>query len=293
MNVNLRLMVEKKSSVVKALSILKCFTPQNLELGVSEIARLVSLPKSTVHRLLVELTESKLLEQTRIAGKYKVGPELYILGSLYLSTTDILKAAEPVVKKLNEITEEAVIIGILETVSMTVIMKEEARHSLRYTNPVGTTILAHVSATGKALLSQLTEEEIDKRFPSENLQQITTYTIGTKTELKQDLENIRKTGIAIDIQGTVLGVVGIASVIRTANGNAVAAISIPTPLTRVDPSKIEKMGRLVKLGASLISYRLGYRDSDTPVRDVEELHEWWEQNQKNNSVYERALSGEK
>ena len=286
-------MVEKKSSVVKALSILKCFTPQNLELGVSEIARLVSLPKSTVHRLLVELTESRLLEQTRIAGKYKVGPELYILGSIYLSTTDILKAAEPVVKKLNEITEEAVIIGIVETVSMTLIMKEEARHSLRYTNPVGTTILAHVSATGKALLSELTEEEIDKRYPFEHLQQTTTYTIGTKTELKQDLENIRKTGVSIDVQGTVLGVMGIASVIRTSNGNAVAAMSIPTPLARLNPPEIEKLSELVKLGASLISYRLGYEDRGTVVRDVEELHEWWEQNQKNNSVYERALPGEK
>ena len=277
MNVNLRVIAEKKSSVVKAISILMCFTPSDLELGVSEIARRVGLPKPTAHRLILTLSETRLLERSQVSGKYRVGPELYILGSLYLSTTDILKAGEPVVKKLNEITEEAVIIGIIEKVNMTVIMKEEARHSLRYTNPVGTSVPAHVSATGKALLSELTEEEIDKRYPYENLQKITTHTISTKTELKQDLENIRKTGVSIDIQGTALGVIGIASVIRSSNGTVVAAISIPTPLTRLNPLKIEKLSELVKLGAGLVSYRLGYKGSDTPVRDVQELHEWWEQ----------------
>jgi len=286
-------MAEKKSSVTKAISILKSFTPSNCELGVSEIARLVGFPKSTIHRLLVTLTEAGLLEQSRVLGKYKVGPDLYILGSQYLKSTDILKAAEPVVKKLNDITEEAVIVGIVKSVDMTVIMKEEAKHALRYTNPVGTSVLAHASATGKALLSELTEEEIDKRFPSENLRQVTARTISTKTELKKDLENIRKTGVSIDIEGTALGVVGIASVIREPNGKAAAAISIPTPLVRLDPSKIEKMGRLVKLGASLISYRMGYQDSDTLIHNVDELREWWEQNKENSRVLERALSGEK
>jgi len=286
-------MNDKSSSVIKAISILKNFTPSEPELGVSEIARRVGLTKPTTHRLLVILTRTKLLEKNINNRKYKIGPELYILGSQYLNNTDVLKAAQPVVKKINEITEEAVSIGILDSANMIIIMKEEALHALRYARPVGTSIPAYASATGKVLLSELTEKEIDELFPSENLRQVTPRTMSTKTELKKDLKNIRKTGISIDVEGTALGVMGIASIIREPNRKAVAAMSIPTPLTRLNPSKIEKLSELVKLGAGLVSYRLGYNGSDTPVRDVQELREWWEQNKENNSVLERALSGEK
>ena len=268
-------------SVIKAISILKSFTSSEPELGVTEIARRTGLTKPTTHRLLVILTRNKLIEKNINNKKYKIGPELYIWGSQYLSNTDVFKAAQPVVKQINVITEEAVSIGILDSANMIIIMKEEALHGLRYAHPVGTSIPAHASATGKALLSELTEKEIDELLPYNNLRKITSRTISNKATLKKELENIRKTGISIDIEGTSLGVVGIASVIRESNGKAVAAISIPTPLARLNPPKIEKIGRLAKLGASLISYRLGYKDKDTPIYDLDELTEWWGQKKGN------------
>jgi DNA-binding IclR family transcriptional regulator len=279
-------------TVKKAFSILRAFTPEEPTLSVLEIIKKVGMPKATVHRLVKTLVQMRLLEKDHVKGKYKVGPELYILGSLYLGTMDVLKAAQPVVKRVNELTEEAVIIGIVDSVDMTVLMKEEALHALRYAHPVGTSIPAHASATGKALLSVLTEEEIERRFPSENLRHVTVRTINTKAELKRDLENIRKNGVSIDVEGSVLGVVGIAAVIHDSNGDAVAAISIPTPISRLNSRKIEKLGQLAKRAAGLISYRLGYQDSEAPARDVDELSEWWEKNKDNNVMFERALPGE-
>ena len=73
---------------------MKSFTPDELELGSVEVSRKVGIPKTTSHRILVTLTEGELLEQNVKTGKYKIGPVLYVLGSLYLSMTDILISAK-------------------------------------------------------------------------------------------------------------------------------------------------------------------------------------------------------
>ena len=100
-------------SIVRVVSILRSFTPNEFKLSAPDISRKVGVPKTTTYRMLSALTSGGLLEQDR-RGKHRIGPELYILGSLYLSTTGILKAAEPVVKTLNELTGEAVNVGMLD-----------------------------------------------------------------------------------------------------------------------------------------------------------------------------------
>ncbi|HEY82666.1 MAG TPA: IclR family transcriptional regulator [Dehalococcoidia bacterium] len=266
-------------SLLKAMAVLKCFTLDDLELGPSEIAHKVEIPLTTAHRILATLTKGGLLEQDAKSGKYRIGPTLYALGSLYLSTTDIFQAAEPVIKALNDLTGEAVCTAILYQGKVVMTMKEESRYAFRIANHVGSILVAYASAMGKALLSELSEEELDRILPEEKLPPRTKNTVPTKTELKRELEEIRKTGVSYDLEGNYEGVVGIASVIRDASGKAVAAVTIGLPAFRADEATRERIATLVKMGASLISYRLGYQDTVNPVRDIEEIRSWWEQNQ--------------
>lgn len=275
-------------SLVRAMSVLKSFTLSELELGGADIVQKVGIPKTTAYRILAYLTEGGLLEKNPMTGKYMIGPTLYSLGSLYLSTTGILKATEPVIKTLNNLTNEAVNVGILDKRYMAVIMKEESRDAFRFSLHIGSVIPAYTSAMGKALLSELTEAEIDNLFPEERLRQLTKKTIATKSELKRELEQIRKTGVSFDREGSTEGVDGIASVIRDVSGKAVAAMSITPPSFRINEGKRERFANLVKLGASLASYWLGYQDTANPVRDIEEIRSWWEQNQTDSALKEMA-----
>ena len=266
-------------SLLKAIAVMKSFTPDELELGTVDIARKIGIPLTTTHRILATMTRGGLLEQNAKNGKYMIGPAFYALGSLYLGTTDIFKVAEPVTKALNDLTGEAVAIAILYQGNVVLIMKEESKHDFRVVTHVGSILTAYASAMGKALLSELTETEIDRIIPEERLPPRTKKTIATKTELKLELEQIRKTGIAFDIEGNYEGVVGIASVIRDRSGKAVAAMSIPVPPFRTDQATRELIAKLVRLGTSLISYRLGYQDTVNPVRDIQEIRFWWKQKQ--------------
>ena len=266
-------------SILKAVSVLKSFTPAEPRLSIAEIAREVGIPKTTARRLVTTLATSGLLEQTERTSKYTVGPVLYALGILYLNTQNLFAAAEPVFKLLNDLTAEVVSMSILDRGNVVFVMREEAKHPIRLSQHIGTTFPAYSSAMGRTLLSELTDAEIDDLYHDERLRPVTSKTVATKTELKLKLEEIRKTGLALDSEGSYEGYEGIAALIRDVNGKAVAAMSFSVPIFRVNKSKREQFATLIKMGASLISYRLGYQDIVTPVHDLEEILSWWEQNQ--------------
>lgn len=262
-------------SLLRAISIVTSFTPNDVELSLSEISRKTGIPLTTVHRIVTTLAQGGLLEQAMHNNKYRIGPEFYILGNLYLRRTDMLSAAEPVIKELSSLTGETSAVAVPHECNVVLILKEEAKLPFRIVNHVGSILVAYTSAMGKALLSELSEAEIDRIIPEERLNPMTKNTIPTKTELKKDLEQIRKTGISFDIEGNFDGVVGIASVIRDASGKAVAAMTIGLAAFRAGEAYRSRIATLVKMGASLISYRLGYHDADIEARDIEELIAWW------------------
>ena len=274
-------MVSKGSnkSLLKAVLVIKSFSPEALELGATEVSRKSGIPKATAHRILATLSEGGLLEQNKITGKYRIGPGLYMQGSLYLSTTDIFKAAGAVIKELNDLTKECVYAGVLYGANLVLIMKEESKYDFRLATHIGSTLNIYATGMGKALLSTLTEAELDSIIPGEKLPPKTKNTIATKTELKLELEKIRKTGTSFDMEENAEGVIGIASIIRDSSSKVVAALGIPVPLFRADQASRELIAKLVQLASSLISYRLGYQDRANPVRDIQEIRSWWKQNQ--------------
>lgn len=262
-------------STLRVVSVLSCFSPDRPELNAAEISQTTGIPMTTTYRILAGLTKGRLLDRNKSSGKYGIGAELYMLGSLYLSTTNITKVVEPAIKTLNDLTNEAVNVGVLDKGSLVIIMKEESRSAFRISVHIGSNMPAYSSAMGKALLSELSEEEIDKLYPDEKLRPLTSKTLSTKTELKLELEEIRETGISFAREESIEKVIGIASVIRGADGKAPAAISISVPVFRMNQETSDRLSTLVKMGASLISYRLGYQDKNNPIRDIEEIRSWW------------------
>lgn len=225
---------------------------------------------------MTTLVTTGLLERSN-TGKYIIGPALYTIGNLYLNATDILKAAEPVVAILNNLTGEVASIGILENEYTVIVMRKESKYGFRWSH-VGSLLPAHASAMGKALLSELNGADLDSLYPEEILKPVNPKTIKTKTELRENLEQIKKTGISVSQEELVEGIGGIARAIRDASGKAVAALSIGVPVFKLNEAYHSQIVTMVRLGASLASYRLGYQNEVPEVRDIEEIRSWWEQN---------------
>jgi len=267
---------------------LKCFTHGEPELGISEISRKTGFPKSTVHRTLSALAKEGFIVRNEETEKYSIGPELYIMGSIYASVTTILTAAKPVMRALNELTGEAVVLSVLDNKYVRIITHEQPEYYFRYAVPIGHMRPAYASAMGRAMLSDLSDEEIDNLYSEESLRPVTDKTISTKKELKRLLGQIRKTGISYNPEGIHRGIYGIAAAIRDSSGHAVAAMALPVPEFMLNPARRTLLGNLAKIGTRLISYRLGYQDTDNSIRSIEDLRSWCEKNQVKYSFSSKA-----
>ncbi len=237
--------------------------------------------------LLLSLVKKGLLEQNTTTVTYKIGPTLYELGNLYLGSIDIIKAAKPVTETLNDLTGEAVLLGTFNGSGVLVILKEESQHTFRFARPIGSIVPAYAKAIGKAFLSELTNAEIDNLYPEEELQLTAPKTIATKTELKLSLEQIRNTEVSFTDEESGKETAAVASLIRDATSKAVASMTIPVQTFKRTQANRSRLATLVKMGCSLISYRLGYQGMAEPVRGTEEIRSWFERNQLDTLMYER------
>ncbi|MEY4125237.1 MAG: Transcriptional regulator KdgR [Pseudomonadota bacterium] len=102
------------SSVAAAVRVLKCFSEVEPEIGISSLAKRLSLAKSTVHRLAVTLTSEGLLEQSPETGRYRLGINLFVMGALVRRRLDVSNMAQPFLNVLREQTGETIHLAPLQ-----------------------------------------------------------------------------------------------------------------------------------------------------------------------------------
>src|SRR6185437_7975098 len=117
------------SSVANSIRLLTSFSGEENELGITTLATLLRLAKSTVHRLAATLTSAGFLEQNSETGKYRLGVALFELGALVRRRMDVANEARPKLRELLERTGETVQLGIVDHESVLYVYEMESRHA--------------------------------------------------------------------------------------------------------------------------------------------------------------------
>ena len=246
------------SSVANALRLVKAFSEDHYEIGISDLAKRLGLAKSTVHRLASTLLEQGMLEQNAGDGKYRLGLALFELGTLVRRKMDFTVEARPFLRMLMEKTGETVHLAILDRDSVLYIITHESKQALRMGSKVGTRAPVHSTAVGKALLAFQPEEEI-ARLIARGLPPSTTSTIVDGKALQRELAQVRARNYAVDDEESELGLRAIAAPIRGDSGNVVAAISIAGPVHRMTKKALLGWARELVGAADAVSQRLGWQ----------------------------------
>src|SRR6266566_2657163 len=221
------------SSVANSLRLIKAFSEDEYEIGISDLAKRLGLAKSTVHRLASTLLEEGMLEQNSGDGKYHLGLALFELGAMVRRKMDFTMEARPFLRTLMERTGETVHLGILDRDSILYIITHESKQALRMGSKVGTRAPVHSTAVGKALLAFLPEDELERI--------------------------IARRKPAGDDEESEIGLRSIAAPIRIYSGNVVAAISIAGPVHRMARRALLGWVRELVDAAEAVSQRLGWQ----------------------------------
>ena len=197
-------------------------------MSLSDLATRLDLPPSTVHGILKTLQAHGMVLQDRDSNRYQLGPAVLKLGNVYLDTLELRSRAVTWSEELARRSGYAVRTGVLTFDEVVIIHHEPRPDGSRQMPEVGIVIPAHASALGKALLAFLPDDE-KRVLTSAELRSMTGETITSADQLREQLEVIRSTGIALEQDEAVLGESSLASPVFDSYGEAVGAVGVVIP----------------------------------------------------------------
>jgi IclR family KDG regulon transcriptional repressor len=253
------------SSVANSLRLIRAFSEDHYEIGISDLAKRLGLAKSTVHRLASTLLEQGMLEQNAGDGKYRLGLALFELGTLVRRKMDFTMEARPFLRTLLEKTGETVHLAILDHDSVLYVISLESKQALRMGSKVGTRVPVHCTAVGKTLLAFQPEGEVE-RIIARGLPASTPNAIVDAKALQRELALVRARSYALDDEESEVGLRAIAAPIRNDAGNVIAAISIAGPVHRMTRKTLLGWVRELVEAGDAVSQRLGWSRSPAAAR---------------------------
>ncbi len=219
-------------------------------LTVSDLARRLQLPRPTVYRLLRTLGAHGLLVQD--GTSYRLSLRLLELASTAASTVALQAAAQPILNDLAAATGETAHFAVLDGDRVGYIAKVESAHPIRMFSHVGWRGPLHATGVGKVLLAWA-EQSLLERVRTGPLESFTSYTVTDGDELMAEIEQVRRSGYAVDRQELIEGLVCVAAPVL-AGSRLVGAVSIAGPMDRL--GKPERFAVDVIEAATSISARL-------------------------------------
>lgn len=216
---------------------LAAFGDGHEELGVTELARALSVHKSTASRLAAVLERTGFL--VRAGKRYRLGTEVIRLGSLALRNFDIVARLQPAMEKLSQQTGETVNLAVPAGPDILNVAEVPSSYILNSSGGwIGRRTRPHAVANGKVLLAYGVVP------PPQSLERYTGRTITSLAVLEAELAEVRSNGYAKAVAELEEGLIAVAAPVFDATGACVAALSVSGPEYRMPPESLPELGRL-------------------------------------------------
>ncbi len=235
-------------SILRAFELLEHLADANSEVGITQLAESSGLPLPTIYRLIQTLVTGGYVKQGS-SRRYGLGPRLIRLGEK--AGIALGSSIKPYLFKLAELTGETTNLALLDADEVVYVAQVPSRHSMRMFTEVGGRVHPHCTGVGKALLAQLSQEEVISILSRTGMKAYTPTTITDPKILLKQLEQIRHQGYALDEGEQEIGVNCIAAPIPW--NLAKAAISISGPISRLTPETRQEIIPLLKATVQEIS----------------------------------------
>ena len=251
--------VEKSSasSLVRGLKVLECFGQQkHHRYTLSELARRLNMPKSSIYRVLKTLSQMDYLRYEEHSKHYYLGVRVLSLGFDLLEGMELREIARPYMERISRECNKTINLAVLDRVEMVYVERISVRSIRAYNISVGSRMPPWNTATGKAVLAYLETPTVLRML--EKAKKEGVFRGGEKKFMKI-LAEVRENGFAVDDQEARRGILAIAVPIFSSKAviGAINLIAEPEDVS-IDELKREYAPKLMEAGRQL-SETLGYR----------------------------------
>jgi IclR family acetate operon transcriptional repressor len=240
-------------SVLRSLDSLEAISRMQ-PVGLSDLARQVGLPKTTVARILRTLDTAGWISADSAHGdpRWLLTPRAFAIGATLSSSVDLRDVARGIIESLGSATDENIHLSKPDQDSMVLIERVASSRAVQTVANIGDRAPMHLSASGWAYLAALPRADAERVLPKK-LAAFTDLSIVDRKQLLSNIREVGEAGYAINPGRWRRDVAAIGAAITGGDGLPIAALSISMPSYRFNEETAHRYGELVKAAADAIS----------------------------------------
>jgi len=217
-------------SLARGLSVIRSFTADSPVKTVSQVAKMAGLDRAGARRMLHTL--EVLGYAQREGTKFHLTPRVLDLAHIYLPTTALWGSVEPVLQKLAREVREACSATTLDGTEIVHVVGVPGPRLMTAHVAIGSRLPAYCTSTGRLLLGELSNYELDRVLKASKITKQTRYSVTSIPELKRIIRRDHERGWSFLNQEIEEGLCGLAVPIMDRSQRVVAAINVIGNLSR-------------------------------------------------------------
>lgn len=225
--------------------------------GVSELARALNLPKSSIHGLCQTLVDLGMLARAG-DNRFCIGPHVLSWSNAFQDQSSLTLEFQRLCSESDIMTDEALNLSVMSGDSVLYVACRAGTRPLAVSFKVGMSLPAIFAATGKAMMSTMPIDEIERKLPSKWPAPITRTSVPNLAAFKIELEETRERGYSVDNGQLREGMFCVGASVWAGNDTrAIAGLAVGLLSVELTPKIMDRMGSELVEFANTLSRRLG------------------------------------
>ncbi len=234
--------------VARSAALLRTLGDASSGMSLGQIAKQISLPRSTVQRLVGALEAEGLVMTGTGAGRITLGPEFMRLAGR--ARPAIINRVRPVMERLSAELQETVDFSSIQRTNIVFLEQVVGNQRLLAVSHVGDAFPLHCSSVGKAYLATLTPDEIVRRL-GEKYEGRTPKTLTSFDALLAGIEEAKSTGVGVDCEEHTEGICA-AGIAFEDDAGSWYGLSLPMPVARFTKKKAQALKLLREVNSEIM-----------------------------------------
>jgi DNA-binding IclR family transcriptional regulator len=244
-------------ALARGLSILCLFDVDHREWTIDEMAEQTGLVRMTVYRMVRTLESMAFLVRDATTNRYRLGPAALAMTYVSDDQSEFIEAARPYLESLVQTTGESVTLAVeVDGFPVCVDIVNTTRPFRRRTAPGR--ILGDIASVHSKIFAAFRAPEERETILTKTYPQLTPNRVTDPRELAQELDQIAKENVAVDIEGLYPGICAVGAPVRDQLGEVIATVSVVVPSGRFGTAERALCTEAVKAAAASFSAYLGW-----------------------------------
>jgi DNA-binding IclR family transcriptional regulator len=249
-------------SIGRAFAILEEIARSRDGIGLAELSKRVGLHNSTTFHLVKTMVSLGYVRQLKDSKRYRVGRPLFALAASSLDEVEMVSLATPILEDLSRETGESGHFAVRMGDDVVILARTGGAGAFQLTDRVGVVRPAHCTALGKIILAALRPEQLERFLARADLKAFTPKSVVDPAALRQEIEDIRRAGVAFDDGEFDAELRCVAVPVRDFTGQVVGGIGVSGPIWRLSLQALQSRAKLVHAAADKLSAEFGAPQTD-------------------------------